>query len=269
VNLERGGVRLYWTASGHGPTVVLTHGLLADLRSFDAIARNLADAGFRVVRWDVRGHGRSTRADPSTTFHDLVLDLGAVLDSASEGPVVLVGHALGGLVSIGAALDRPDRVHALSLWSVDAAPNPVADVVGAAVNAARTVSIRPFALALEPLWTRRSATSRDRATVALQVRVATTASPGGLLPVVECLRTRGDLVAPAGLLDVPVQVLWGQRDRVVRPNAGRDLLAAVRRAEGGAIPEASHLIHADRPDVAWDALRAWLTRVAPISGRAS
>lgn len=266
-NLARpDGTALYWTARGEGRTVVLSHGLLGDHRLYDTLTDALIAAGWRVVVWDLRAHGRSTRGVETTSYADLLGDLRAIVDACGAARVVLVGHDLGGALSVQLALDEPDRVVALAAWSVDAAPTPVAQrVQSALVTAARQVSIRPFTLALESFWVNRRAEGHDATLASLQRRVASTLSGGALADVIEATRQRPDLRLRLRELALPMQILWGERDRLLRPHAGRELLAGVPHAEGGAVSEAAHLLWIDRPDVVVAQLLAWLNRLPPES----
>lgn len=255
------GTVLYATAEGSGPDVVLSHALFSDLRVFDPLTTLMVRAGFRVVRWDARGHGRSTRGPGRTRFVDLVDDLRAVLDATDTERPVLIGHDIGGILALALALDAPERVAALSLWSTDAAPTPVVQRVAAAlVAAARSVTIRPVTLALEPLWIRR-AEGHDPTLAALHRRCASTLSAAALAEVVEALSERPDLRPRLRSLTQPVQVLWGDRDVVVRPTAGRELVLALPAAEGGPIADAGHLVHVDRPEAVGSQVLDWLSRI--------
>jgi pimeloyl-ACP methyl ester carboxylesterase len=96
---------------GSGPTVVLLHGGVLDRRMWDpdvdAFARR-----FRVVRYDLRGHGRSP--DISGPF-SAVDDLAAVLDAVGAQRAHLVGLSLGSRVALDFALTNPARVDRLVL----------------------------------------------------------------------------------------------------------------------------------------------------------
>ncbi|MEP6505857.1 MAG: lysophospholipase [Betaproteobacteria bacterium] len=94
-----------WPATVEAPrgVVVLVHGLGEHIARYEHVARRLAAQGFNVVGYDHRGHGRSPGprgGAPSELA--LCADLGRVLRAARErfaGPLVLLGHSLGGLVA--------------------------------------------------------------------------------------------------------------------------------------------------------------------------
>lgn len=117
--IERSGSSIrYWTAGPErSPLVVLSHGGLMDHRMFDAQLSALWDAGYRTLRWDMRGHGRSQPlGKTSLTVRDLADDMLALVDALTLGrPFCLVGQGLGGLVAQVVARWRPERVAALVL----------------------------------------------------------------------------------------------------------------------------------------------------------
>jgi 3-oxoadipate enol-lactonase len=123
------GVVTFYEDAGDGPVVVLIHGYGADLRLWDAQVEPLREAGFRVIRFDVRGHGRSMIAPDGYTFENYAADLRDLLDrlnierpateSLEVGAVHLAGLSMGGGIALQFALDYPDRV--LSLTLVDPA----------------------------------------------------------------------------------------------------------------------------------------------------
>ncbi|HET8599419.1 MAG TPA: alpha/beta hydrolase [Segeticoccus sp.] len=94
------------------PTVVLSHGYTLSLRSWVFQRRALTAAGYRVVLWDQRGHGRSgTGPKAHYDVDQLGRDLGKVIDEVvPDGPIVLVGHSMGGMTMMALAVERPDIV---------------------------------------------------------------------------------------------------------------------------------------------------------------
>jgi pimeloyl-ACP methyl ester carboxylesterase len=101
-------------AFGHGPTIVLVHGLGSSTEDWLPVARKLAH-DHRVVLVDLPGHGLSAAPDPfSLEQVSLALDA-AIANETQDGPVILVGHSLGGLACAQYALDHPRRVRGLVL----------------------------------------------------------------------------------------------------------------------------------------------------------
>jgi 3-oxoadipate enol-lactonase len=96
---------------GSGPTVVLVHGGILDRRMWDQEAEALAPR-FRVVRYDLRGHGRSADIGGPFSASD---DLAAVLDAVSAPRAHLVGLSKGGSVALDFTLTYPQRVDRLVL----------------------------------------------------------------------------------------------------------------------------------------------------------
>ena len=94
------------------PTVVFSHGYTLSLRSWVFQRRALKAAGYRVVVWDHRGHGRSgAGSEESYDVDQLGHDLGAVISQVvPEGPLVLVGHSMGGMTLMALALHQPDLI---------------------------------------------------------------------------------------------------------------------------------------------------------------
>lgn len=111
--LERDGARIFFEDSGgDGPVVLWSHGFLMDHSMFDPQVEALD--GFRHVRWDERGFGR-TESSGSFTYWDLADDAVALLDHLDIGQAVFAGMSQGGFLSLRAALAHPDRVRGLIL----------------------------------------------------------------------------------------------------------------------------------------------------------
>jgi 3-oxoadipate enol-lactonase len=117
-----GGVAIRYRLEGQGPLVTLVHGVGADLDSWDAVARRLTRR-YRVLRADLRGHGRSGRVT-GCHIDDFVGDLAALLDEAGAPATHLVGFSLGGLIAQHFALAHPERVRRLALISTVAERTP-------------------------------------------------------------------------------------------------------------------------------------------------
>lgn len=94
-----------------GVPLVCLHGVTASAEEFAWLAERLA-GDHRVVRPSFRGHGDSGRPDGPYLGPDYVADAVAVLEQAVDGPALVLGHSLGGVVALAVAQQRPELVRA-------------------------------------------------------------------------------------------------------------------------------------------------------------
>jgi pimeloyl-ACP methyl ester carboxylesterase len=101
----------FWDWGQEGkPALVLVHGGLDHARNWDWVARSLRKH-FHVYAIDLRGHGNSAWAPGALySIAEHVLDLSALLDIIKEFPVYIVGHSLGGVITLVYSGVYPDRV---------------------------------------------------------------------------------------------------------------------------------------------------------------
>jgi len=88
-------IELYYEDHGSGPAVVLLAGWPLDSRSWEPQVHPLLDAGYRVISYDRRGFGRSSRPTVGYDFNSLAADLDAVLSELDLRDAVVVGFSLG------------------------------------------------------------------------------------------------------------------------------------------------------------------------------
>jgi len=110
------GARIHYLDRGHGPTIILIHGLTGQLRNFTHSLVDLLTDELRVIAIDRPGSGYSKRAAGGSAGLIAQGDLIAKFSHAMgfERPLV-VGHSLGGAIALAMALDHPECVGALAL----------------------------------------------------------------------------------------------------------------------------------------------------------
>jgi pimeloyl-ACP methyl ester carboxylesterase len=113
--INRDDVTIETIAEGRGPLIVMLPSLGRDSEEFDPVAERLAKAGFRVLRPQPRGYGRSTGPMTNITLHDYAKDVAAVIRHENAGPAIIAGHAFGHFVAKMTAVDFPDLVQAVIL----------------------------------------------------------------------------------------------------------------------------------------------------------
>jgi pimeloyl-ACP methyl ester carboxylesterase len=105
------GARIYYEAAGAGEPLVLVHAGIADSRMWEAQFVAFSDH-YRVIRYDMRGFGRTAMVEGLYSHHE---DLGGLLDFLDVGRAHLVGCSMGGGTVLDFALEYPQRVGNLIL----------------------------------------------------------------------------------------------------------------------------------------------------------
>jgi 3-oxoadipate enol-lactonase len=108
------GGSLHYELAGEGSTVTLLHPGLWDMRTWDREFATLQDQGYRVLRYDARGYGRSSPPEPGESYSH-VRDLRALLDSLEIAQTALVGCSMGGANALDVTLEHPALVWGLVL----------------------------------------------------------------------------------------------------------------------------------------------------------
>ena len=114
--LKRQGCDLhFWLSGVEGkPLVVFTHGATLDHRSFNEQVK-LVESDYRVLNWDVRGHGLSQPIGDSFSLMGCAEDLLAIMDAGGYAQATFVGLSMGGNIAQELVFAHPERVTALVL----------------------------------------------------------------------------------------------------------------------------------------------------------
>jgi pimeloyl-ACP methyl ester carboxylesterase len=106
-------IAVYEWGAADAPPLALVHGGFDFARTFDLLAPLLADAGWRVVAWDQRGHGDSEHSALYSWDTDM-RDMVAVLATLGPDPLPVVGHSKGGALSVQLVASLPHRIRRLA-----------------------------------------------------------------------------------------------------------------------------------------------------------
>lgn len=113
----RNGVTLHYEVEGCGQPVLLIHGHTLDLTIWNDLTVPLIAAGCQVIRFDLRGHGRSDRPEKDYRISDHAMDALSILDHANVDRAAVIGYSIGGGIALVMALTDPLRVDRLGLMS--------------------------------------------------------------------------------------------------------------------------------------------------------
>jgi pimeloyl-ACP methyl ester carboxylesterase len=251
--------------AGAGTPVVLVPGFTGSKEDFRLMLAPLASAGRHTIAMDQRGQYESIGPDDPDAYavESLALDLLALLDALDTGPVHLVGHSFGGLVSRAAVLKRPESVRSLTLMCsgpqaltgprVELLPllAPVLEQGGmpALVDAVEALGAHdPRTLALSPEVRR-----------FLRVRMLAS-SPAGLLSMAAGLTEEPDRVAELRATGLPVLVLHGEADDAWTPAVQAEMASRLG-ARYVVVTDAMHSPAVENPGSTADALNAFFADV--------
>jgi len=111
------GITIHYEDSGQGPAVFMTHGYAAAGRMWEPQRKPLNEAGYRLVSWDMRGHGETESPDDPAQYSEAltIADMMALMDLLGIERAVVGGLSLGGFMSLAFRLAHPERVRALLL----------------------------------------------------------------------------------------------------------------------------------------------------------
>lgn len=245
-HLRIGGDRVFYEASGSGPAVVLIHAGIADHRMWAAQVEAFAPT-YRVIRFDIRGFGRS---DPPSAPFEVAEDVAAVLADQGVERAAVVGCSMGGAVAVQFAVSHPEMTAALVLvasgvWGFRRPPDPRRDEPDAAADAAVRAGDWDLAteLALQIWAPLRSDPATDEL-IRLMARenAEVDAIPEELYrsPEVPTIERLGEITAPT-------LVVLGQADLDSVAAAGEVLANGIRGAATVVVPDADHLVPTRRP----------------------
>jgi len=115
--LDRDGVRIHYDVQGQGEVLLLSHGYSATSKMWEKQVEALADR-YRVVTWDMRGHGQSDSPDDLSLYSEAatVGDMAALLDEQDAPSGIIGGLSLGGYMSLAFHASHSGRVRALLLF---------------------------------------------------------------------------------------------------------------------------------------------------------
>ena len=111
------GITVHYEDSGSGLVVFMTHGYAAAGRMWEPQRKPLNEAGYRLVSWDMRGHGETESPDDPAQYSEAltIADMAALMDMLGIERAVVGGLSLGGFMSLAFQLAHPERVRALLL----------------------------------------------------------------------------------------------------------------------------------------------------------
>jgi non-heme chloroperoxidase len=262
VHTKDGAELAVWDVAGSGPdapVVVLSHGWACGHETWIPVARRLHERGDRVVLYDQRGHGVSTRGTAPLDTETLAHDLEAVLEATDVRDAILAGHSMGGMAIMSLATLRPDilreRAKAIVLVSAAAtslsdlsmpSPQVVATIVG---SRAMTLAMRSrgghllmrHVFGESPVQAHVDLTRELFAQCEGSVR-------GGYIVSLSSI----NLLDGIATLDLPTTVMVGSQDILTPPAKSDEIVETVPGAHLVTLEQRGHMLPLEDPDAVTD-----------------
>lgn len=255
--MDAGGIAFHVQVAGSGPVILLLHGTGAATHSWRDVLPLLAQ-DFTVVAPDLPGHGFSGGAATQLTLPLMAKALGALCDTLSLAPDLLVGHSAGAAIAVRMVSDGLANPRAIIAANGALLPFPgVAAKIFPAM--AQMLFINPFmprlfALqaampgAVESFLKRSTGSTIDSEGVARYEAVFRSAGHCagalGMMANWDLSRIKAELAA----LTVPLALVYGDRDAAVPPTVARDVAKIAKHAELIAMPDLGHLAPEEDPE---------------------
>jgi pimeloyl-ACP methyl ester carboxylesterase len=293
------GVALHVEEVGHPDaplTLVLLHGYIQEMAVWHYQRLALARDDVRLVLYDHRSHGRSSRGAPETaTIDQLGEHLEQVLDEVvPRGPVVLVGHSMGGMTVMALADRHPELFgpRVVGVCLISTSTGKLADLTFVLPSAVLPVTRRVMPWLTRTVQRRPRPFERGRRVGTDLAFLVTlfggfgdrSVSPavvqfvedmGARTPVdvmaefYETFTGHDKLAAMAALVDVDVVVVGGSKDLVTPFDHSQEMADALPDAELVVVEGAGHMVPVERPEEVTAAIAGLLDRVGRTESRAS
>ena len=255
------GAALRAFVQGRGQALLLVSGLGGTAAFWQSIAATLARS-FRVISFDQRGIGASTRGSAACTIDELARDCLAVLDMAGIEHAVVLGHSTGGCIAQGMAREAPQRIDGLILSGSWLRPSHYMTGYFGARRAILATNPEAYAAssvlcAYPPAWIEANWHVFE---AALSAAPTTAQAQAVMRERIDALLSF-DGSTEAAALAMPILVLGARDDMVVPAFLQEDLAAALPGCAKTMLDSGGHLFPVSRPDAFTATVADWIGRL--------
>jgi len=260
------GTKLYYAEGGNstGAPVVLVHGFPFSHEMWKPQVDALSSK-YRVVVYDVRGHGQSDAGDGQYTLEFLVDDLVGLLDHLKIDKAIVCGLSMGGYIALRAIERNPERFRALVLCDTRSEPdsNDAKLKRAAAIKTVKQQGAAAFAEGFVKAVVASETFPSRPETVEMIKNIIRRNPPVGICGALLALASRTDTTAGLSQISVPMLILVGEHDALTPPSTAKAMQERIRGAELHIIPHAAHMSNLENPAEFNGQLLAFLEKLAP------
>jgi 3-oxoadipate enol-lactonase len=248
MDIDVNGVTLHYQVTGPdgAPWVTLSHSIAADLGFWDAQVADLA-RGYRVLRYDTRGHGQSGVGVTPYTLELLAEDVVELWDALGIQSSHFVGLSLGGMTGVVLGLDHADRVGKLVIANARlAADDAFTERWDQRIALAESEGMGPIAEGAPPLWFTEGYVAAHPDVIAHVRAVIAATDPAGFAAAGRAIRAIDLHRRLSGLLP-PTLFIAGAEDGACPAQGIEADHAAVAGSDYLALSPAAHISNLEQP----------------------
>jgi 3-oxoadipate enol-lactonase len=250
MQIQASGIVMNYELSGpeDGAVVMLSHSLGSNLYMWDLQVPALEQAGYRVLRYDIRGHGGTQVTVGPYSLAQLGDDAVALLDALGLEQVHFVGLSLGGMIGQVLALSHAERLAGLVLCdTMSVLPEGAQSVWAERIASARAQGMESLVEATLQRWFTADCLAEEPAPVKL-IRQYFLATPvEGYIGCSEAI-TQLDYLDRLHTIALPTLVMVGAEDPGTPVATAEAIQQRIPGARLEIIPAASHLSNVEQPD---------------------
>lgn len=243
-------IQLHYELSGRAdaPVVVLSHALASSSIMWQSQMKSL-EAVFRVLRYDMRGHGQSDTPEGPYSMEMLCEDVVGLLDALEIEQAHFVGLSIGGMIGQGLALDRSERLISVTLCDTTSiTPEEAKPLIEERIEAIREHGMQSQAETTMNRWFTPRFLASDRPekeVIRNQILDTSTAGCIGCLEAVRRLNFR-DRLAQIGK---PTLIMVGEEDTTAPVAASKVLHEHIPDSRLVVLPSAAHLANIEQTEI--------------------
>ena len=248
---EINGNEVYYIDVGprDGMPVIFVHGFPFSHEMWKTQIELLQEK-YRVIAYDLRGHGKSGVSEGQFVLEFLVDDLIGLLDHLRITKAVVCGLSMGGYITLRTVERNPERVLALVLADTQAKAdsNEAKLKRAASIKSVKTAGVNSYAESfVKNVFTAESIVNQTEAVKNI-TRIIQSNSAIGICGALLALVSRTNTTQALAKIKVPTLILVGEQDTLTPPSASKEMHAAIPNSELQIIPNAAHMSNLERPD---------------------
>jgi 3-oxoadipate enol-lactonase len=256
-------VTLHYTEQGQGMPLVLLHGFPLSGVIWHEQARALSDH-HRIITPDLRGHGASPAPDGTYEMETMARDVLHLLDTLGVEKTTIIGHSMGGYVTLALWRIAPERFQSIGLVGSHAMADTDEARQGRLAQADK-VFLQGSVVVADAMQPRLFAPGVDPEEPFIeQVRtIMLNTRPSGIIGALRGMAARPDSTGLLPHINIPALVVTGDSDQLIPPQRAEATAAALPNATLVTIENAGHMPMVEQPQATALAIRNFLAEQHP------